>query len=135
MEVKIESKIGTIQGSHDKVYAFLSDFTNIQKLIPPDKVKNFEATPDECSFEADKIGRGGFRIINREPNKTIKIEWTGQQQKDFFFWIQLIEPMPYKTKIKLTIKAEMNMMMKMMAEKPLKNFLDTLVEQVSKIPF
>jgi len=98
-------------------------------------VKNFEATPDECSFEADKIGKGGFKIVSREPHKTIKISWIGPQQNDFYFWIQLLEPAPYLTKIKLTIKSEMNMMMKMMAEKPLQKFLDTLVDQISKMPF
>jgi carbon monoxide dehydrogenase subunit G len=135
MEVNIESKIGTIQGSQEKIFAFLSDFTNFKNLVPADKVKNFQATRDECTFEADGIGSGGFRIVNREPHKTIKISWIGPQQKDFFFWIQLQEPAPYNTKIKLTIKSEMNMMMKMMAEKPLKKFLDTLVDQISKMTF
>ena len=134
MELKVESNVGKIAGSQERIFNFLSDFTNFSGLLPADKVKNFQASNNECTFEADGIGKSGLKIIEKDPYKTIKI--TGAQaSQEFFFWVQLKEVAPYDTRIKLTIKTKMNMVMKMMMEKQLKKFLDTLVEQICKIPF
>jgi carbon monoxide dehydrogenase subunit G len=135
VETKIESKIGNINGSSERVYSFLSNFNNFKHLIPPDKVKEWQSTEDSCHFKVEGIGETGLRIIEKEPFSTIKITGEEGSKFDFHFWIQLKEPAPYDTKIKLTIKADLNPMLKMMASKPLQNFVDTLVDQLEKLPF
>ena len=134
MEVKIESKTGSLMGPQERIYRFMSDFSNYRHFIPPDKAAGFQATADECSFEMDGLGRMGLRMIEKTPSHTIKI--TGVDSKlDFFFWIQLKETGANDTKIRLTFKSDMNVMLKTMAEKPIQKFLDSLVEQLGKIPF
>lgn len=135
METKIESKIGSINSSSERVYAFLSNFNNFKQLVPPDKIKEWQSTEDTCHFIVEGIGETGLRIIEKEPNSTIKIAGEEGSKFDFHFWIQLKEPDPYNTKIKLTIKADLNPMIKMMASKPLQTFVDILVNQLEKIPF
>ena len=70
---KIESRTGKIRTSEEKIYTFLSNFNNFRKLIPEDKAKDWESTEDTCSFNVEGIGRFGLRIIEKEPNKLIKI--------------------------------------------------------------
>lgn len=135
METKIESKIGSINGSSERVFSFLSNFNNFKQLVPPDKIKEWQSTEDTCHFTVEGIGETGLRIIEKEPNSTIKITGEEGGKFDFYFWIQLKEPAPYNTKIKLTIKADLNPMIKMMASKPLQTFVDTLIDQLEKIPF
>jgi carbon monoxide dehydrogenase subunit G len=135
METKIESKIGKIANSPDKIYTYLSDFRNFSRLIPPDKVKNWQADENSCHFTVDMVGETGLRIIEKQPNSLIKITGVEGSKFDFFFWLQLKEVAPYDTRIKLTIKADLNPMMKMMSKKPLQNFVDTLVDQLEKIQF
>jgi carbon monoxide dehydrogenase subunit G len=53
----------------------------------------------------------------------------------FVFWIQLVKKEEFDTRIKLTIKADLNPMLKMMAQKPLQNFLDKLVDAMEKMRF
>jgi carbon monoxide dehydrogenase subunit G len=135
METKVESKIGKIASSSEKVFNFFSNFNNYKKLIPPDKVKNWEADEDYCRFTVEGIGATGLKIIEKTPFTIIKIIGIEGSKFDFFFWIQLKEVANDDTRIKLTIKAELNPMLKMVASKPLQNFVDSLVDQIEKIPF
>jgi carbon monoxide dehydrogenase subunit G len=135
METKIESKIGKIQSSPERVYNFLSDFNNFNKLIPQDKVKNWKATEGTCHFTVDGLGEAGLRIVEKEPYSLIKITGEEGSKFNFFFWIQIKEAEPNETRIRLTIKADLNPMLKMMASKPLQNFVDSVVDQLEKVPF
>lgn len=135
METKIESRIGTIQANDERIYQFVSDFNNFRQFIPADKVKDFESTEDTCRFSVDGVGKVGLQIIEKEPFKTVKITGDGMANQKFVFWIQLVKKEAYVTHIRLTIKADLNPMLKMMVVKPLQNFLDRLVDAMEKMQF
>jgi carbon monoxide dehydrogenase subunit G len=135
METQIESRTGKISSPASRVYAFMSSFNNFGLLIPKDKVKDWQSTEDHCQFTVDGIGKVGLRIIEKEPNSLVKITGEEGSKLNFFFWIQLKDVSDNDTRIKLTIKADLNPMIKMVATKPLQNFVDTLVDQLEKIPF
>lgn len=134
METKFESKIGKLNTNEERVYSFLGNFNNFRQFIPADKVNDFESSEDHCRFSVPGVGQVGLRIIEREPNKTIKVAGEGMGNQQFNLWIQLKEMAADDTRIKLTMKADMNPMIKMMASKPLQNFLDKLVETIEKVP-
>lgn len=133
--MKLESKIGKIDQKDETVYNFLSDFNNFKNIIPADKVKNFSSTSDSCSFTIDMIGETGFRIIEKEPFKLIKLSSLEKSKFDFKLWIQLKDLENKTTAVRLTMEVELNPMLEMMAKKPLQNFLDTLVEKISELKF
>jgi carbon monoxide dehydrogenase subunit G len=134
METKFESRIGTILSSDEKIYNFLSNFNNFKSFIPSDKVEKFESSEDYCKFSVPGIGDVGLRIVNREPYKTIKVSGDGMANQKFFLWIQLKQITETDTKIKLTMQAGLNPMLKMMVSKPLQEFLNKLVDAMEKIP-
>jgi carbon monoxide dehydrogenase subunit G len=134
METKFESRIGTIQSSDEKIYNFLSNFNNFKNFIPSDKVEKFESSEDHCKFSVPGIGDVGLRIVDREPYKTIKVSGDGMSNQKFFLWIQLKQITETDTKIKLTMQADLNPMLKMMVSKPLQEFLNKLVDAMEKIP-
>jgi len=127
---KIESKTGTLNYSDEEIFNFISNFDNFNNLIPQDKIKNWQSTKETCTFTIDGLGETGLKIIEKEPFKTIKITGNGKTPFDFNFWVQLKQIAENDTKIKLTVKAEINQMMKMMIEKPLKQGLDGLIDQI-----
>lgn len=135
MESKFESRIGKINHSAEVIYNLLSDFRNFSGLIPTDKIKNWQATADECHFTVDMVGDTGLKIVEKEKGKLIKITAIGENPYNFFFWIQLKEVVPYDTRIKLTLKIDLNPMLKMMAAKPIQTFLDGLIDQLEKMSF
>ncbi len=130
---KIESKVTKTEVSSEKLFSFVSDFNNFEKIIPPDKVKNWQADEDSCSFTIESIGSAALRIIEKEPNNLVKITSEGQTPISFLMWVQLKELDENDTRIKITIDPQINMMMMTMVKKPLKQFVDMLAERMSEM--
>lgn len=144
-----ESKVKTILTSPDTIYRLLSDFSrfspavfntdNIKDMIPSnipgadsfrDKIKGFRATEDKCLIIIENQGEVGLKIIEREENKTIKV--TGENIPfEFYLWFQLKEVAPNETKMKLTIKAELNMMYKFMLSGMIEKQIDKLADLIA----
>lgn len=134
MESTFESKIGTVKSSDEKIFNFLSNFNNFKNFIPADKVDKFESSEDHCRFGVPGMGEIGLKVIEREPFKNLKITGDGMGNQKFTLWVQLKPVAENDTKVKLTLKADLNPMIKMMASKPIQDFLDKLVDAMEKIP-
>jgi len=132
---RIESKIGVVQQPAEKIYNYISNFDNFKSLIPEDKVKDFESNGDTCKFRVEGIGQAGLKIIERDSPNLIKISSDEQTSFDFLLWIQIKEIGENDSRIKITTEVKLNPMMATMVNKPLKKFVDTLVEQAEKISF
>jgi carbon monoxide dehydrogenase subunit G len=130
---KIESKIGRINKSDEKIYNFLSDFNNFQHLIPADKVKNWSSSNDACHFTVDGIGDAGMKIIEKTPFSLIKITSEGKTPISFFLWIQIKKIDENTSAIKIVIEPQVNQMILMMVKGPLQNFVDMLIDQLGKL--
>ena len=137
METTFESKIGTIKASDERIFNFVADFNNLKPLIPADKLRDFEADTDSCRFSIPNFNMGklGLRIIEREPFKTVKISGDGVANQQFNLWVQLKSVNENDTRLKLTMKADMNPMVKMMVSKHIQGFLDKLIEMIERMPF
>lgn len=133
--MKLESKIGSIPYSNEKVYNFLTNFNNFKTLIPQDKITNWQSDEDSCRFTVNPIGDTGVRIIEREPNKLIKLKGIEESKFDFTFWMQLKSVDENDTRMKLTLEASLNPMLEMMAKKPLQEFLDKVIGQLEQFKF
>ena len=125
---QLESKIKTLKQPDKSIFKFLSDFRNFNQLVPKDKINDWRANKDSCSFSMSPAGNTNLKIIDKEEFKTIKIK--GESIVSFYFWIQLKQIAPNDTKTKLTIRAELNPLIKMMAKPALQDFLDDLANQM-----
>ena len=130
---KIESKTGQLQYPDNKIYDFITDFNNFKQFIPEGKVKNWESSDDSCSFSLPSLGEASMSIIEKEPNKLVKVAGSGSNAIKFTIWIQLKMIADNDTRIKITLEPQMNKMMEMMAQKPLKKFIDMLVDRIEKM--
>lgn len=115
----------------------LSDLSNLERVkdrIPQDKVKNFEFDSDSCSFAVDPVGKINFQIVEREPNKTIKFATTNSPVP-LFLWIQLKQVAENDTRMKITVRAELNPFLKPMVSKPLQDAVDKISTIVASLPY
>lgn len=128
---KFESSTKTVKVARKPVYGFLADIRNFGSLIPEGKVRNFEAEIDNCRFTIDGLGEVGVRKLTARPDDTIMFESEGSTPFRFDLSIDLEESGDEDTKLKLTLRADLNMMMKMMASKPLEEGLEMVASELA----
>ncbi len=123
--------------SQEQVYGKLSDLNNLEAVkdrIPTDKVQDLQFDADTVSFSVSPVGRLSLRIVNREAPKCIKFEAVNSPLP-FNLWIQLLPVTENECKMKLTIKAEINMFLKGMVSKPMQDGLEKLADMLAIIPY
>jgi carbon monoxide dehydrogenase subunit G len=128
---QVESKIVTIRRNDEDIFSMLSNFQNFTPFVESAKLEDWQAGEDWCQFKVKGLGNAGLRIIDREPFKIIKIGPDGTVPFGFNVWIQLKQVAPYDTRMKLTLKAELNMMMKMLVGSKLQSGIDSMAEQIA----
>ena len=126
---KYESKQVLISKPASIIYNTLSSFSNFTPILK-DKVEEWSATEDSCSFKI-KGFTVNLRIIEREENKTVKVTGEDGSPFDFTFWMQLVELSQNETKMRLVLHVELNMMMKMMVGGKLKDGINQMVDQIA----
>jgi carbon monoxide dehydrogenase subunit G len=131
------SEIKTLPYSEQVVYEALSDLNNLENLkdkIPQNQIQDFSFDRDSCSFSINPVGKVRFSIIDREPSKTIKFV-ADQSPVAINMWIQLKEVNPGDTKMKLTVKAELNPFIKPMLSKPLQEGIDKIADILAAVQY
>lgn len=131
------SEIKQIPQNDERIYAMLSDLSNFrtdQRRIPQDKIKDFEFDSDSCSFSVSPVGKITFQIVDREPCKTIKFQTTNSPVP-LFLWIQLKQVQEMDTRMRLTVRAELNSFLKPMVSKPLQDALDKISTVLASLPY
>ncbi len=133
---KFESSIRQIDYPQQNVYNLLSDLSNVEKIkdkVPADKIKDLTFDTDSISINSP-MGAVKLRIVDREEPKCIKFE-TEQSQLPFDFWIQILPVTDTTSKIKLTIKAELNPFIKGMVKKPLEQAIEKIADALQLIKY
>lgn len=131
------SDIKTIPYSDADIYAVLSDLNNLELAkdkIPQDKIKDFSFDADSCTVTVDPVGKIRFVVVEREPNKTIKFQ-AEQLPFGVNMWIQLKASSDVETKMKITVKAELNAFIAPMVSKPLQAGIDKVAVLLAQLPY
>jgi carbon monoxide dehydrogenase subunit G len=116
----------------NKVYAFLADMNNHQQLMP-DNIYNWSSTEDEASFTIQNMAKLSIRISSRIENKELTAIPTEKPPFDVELKWTVVENGSGGTLAKLTIAADLNMMMKMLASGPLQKLADHQASQLKAV--
>ena len=137
-ESKYESKISSAPYSAEQIYRVISNLRNIERvrdMIPQDKIQEMEIEPDRIRMKVDGLAQKiTIAILDRIENDTVKFGAEGIPMQANF-WIQLREVAPNDTRIKLTIKADIPMMFKMMIGSKLQTGLDQAADMLAQFPY
>jgi carbon monoxide dehydrogenase subunit G len=96
-----------------------------------DKVDDWQATSDTCSFKAQGF-TVNLSIVEREPDKLVKIEGDEGNPLEFTLWIQLKEVEMADTRMRIVLSMKLNMMMKMMLGSKIQSALDNIAEKMAE---
>lgn len=121
----IESDALIILKPDVEVFDYLSQPENYRSLMPS-SVQNFEVNEGQVHMDLKGLGKLVLAISEKHPSSFIKIIPTTKAPFDFFIQWDLIKT-EHGTKVKAKIEADLNMMMKMMAQGFLKDFVNSQV--------
>lgn len=131
------SDVKTIPYNESDIFPILSDLSKLELVkdkIPQDKVKEFAFDRDSCTAVVDPIGKIKFNIIERIPNTTVKFE-AEKVPFGLNLWIQLKQVAENDTKMKITVRADLNPFLKPMVSKPLQEGLDKIADMLATLPY
>ena len=159
---KYESNVKMIMAPVELVYQKLSNLENLRPMLENvqhnetlkaqieaagqdaqalEKLKEVRLTEDSIAIPSPMIGEIALRIIEREENKTVKFE-TEQSPIKANMWIQVLPTSEVitadgtqGTKMRLTLKADLNPMLKMMLGKKLEEGIDRFAEILARSLF
>ena len=80
------------------------------------------------------MGTISLRIIEREEPKCIKFE-TAQSPMPFNLWIQILPVDAQTSKMKVTVKADIPLVLKAMVSGPLQDGVDKVADALAQIPY
>ena len=136
-ESKFESSIKQIPYPQEAVYRNISDLSNLEKVrdrIPEDKINDFSFDEDTVTLNVQPVGELKLRICDREEPKCVKFE-TVESPVPFNVWIQVLPVDEQNSKMKVTVKAELNPFIKSMVEKPLQEAVEKIADALAQVRY
>jgi carbon monoxide dehydrogenase subunit G len=128
---RIESDKVSIRKPSSDVFSYLQKMENIGNILP-EQVENFTSDNDTCRFEIKGMGPMGLKLgaVNPDSITYLKNE---KAPFDFSLIASIKETGADSTDVQLVFEADLNPIFKMMAEKPLQNFVNHLVKKFETI--
>lgn len=151
---KFESEVKLLAQPVEVAYSRFADPRNLQCLrdalnnpalaqhlpadVPADKIEEFKQYVEQMEFDADSIsvaspiGNVKLVVVERDEPKCIKFAGEGTPVP-LNLWIQLLPHEGGQSKMRITLGAEVNMFMKAMVAKPLKQATDGLAQILTMV--
>jgi carbon monoxide dehydrogenase subunit G len=127
-----KSRTGKLTCSVKEFYDFVTDIRNFERFISPNIFSNLKAEKDSLSFHVNILGTVNIRIIEKTMYNKVVFKGETLQVEDFSLIIDIPDPGKGNTEVNITLEAEINPMLKMVAAGPVKRFLETLIDEMEK---
>jgi carbon monoxide dehydrogenase subunit G len=125
-----ESRAGKPDCTPDEMFSFVTDLRNFERVIPQGTVSDWEASKDHCSFNVSKMGNVNLRIVQQESPSLVAYKGNALGNNDFNIIVHIKRNTKEKADVKVTLNAELNPMIKMVAARPIGQFLEMLVDRL-----
>lgn len=131
---KIESDVVAIEQSQEKVFAFLTDFNNFEKLMPKE-VTEWKSTKDTCSFNISGMAKVALKIESTVPNSKVHIASVDGGKLPFAFTLDaLINATGENTCTgQLIFNGDIPIFIRPMVTGPLEKFFNSLAHKMKEI--
>jgi carbon monoxide dehydrogenase subunit G len=127
-----ESEQVNITRNQQLIFEFLSNFNNFEELMPS-QVTDWQSDPERCSFTIQNMATLGMTYAEKSPFDHIKIISEGRSPFEFNMHCFLEPIADNSTNVNLQLNADLNFMLKMVASKPLANFISILANKVKEV--
>ncbi len=127
-----KSRVGNLSCSPEELFYFITDIRNFERFIPGDSISNLTIGKDSCSFQVTMLGTVTIAITEKILHRKVIFTGNALHLNDFSIIMNISGMENNQTKANIMLLAEMNPLLKVVAEKPVKNFLETLISGMEK---
>jgi hypothetical protein len=125
-----ESRSGSLSGTSEEVFEFVTDIRNFRQFVPEGTINDWQSEKDACSFNVSMVGTINVRITDKEPFKKVVYNGDALKKNDFALVLDIRKGSDNNAVVKVSLEAELNPMLKMVANKPLIQFLELLIREM-----
>ena len=122
-----DSRTGNVGASPEDIFRFVTDIRNFQQFIPDNTITSYVADKESCSFSVAMIGKVSVRLTESVEFSRVVFEGDALKKEDFRLTLFIDGIKPGEAAVKVRVEASLNPMLKMIASKPLEQFLEMLV--------
>jgi hypothetical protein len=128
--MNLQSKTVVVNKSGTDLYDHLNELKNLYGLMP-ENVERFEA--DEETFLFGMKGLPDVRLLLHEKERPSFMRFKSASSKLDFMLTAQIKDLGETSELHFDFEGNFNAMMKMMVERPLKNFIEELAANAAKL--
>ena len=132
MKSEYKSRVGILSCSPGEAFYFATDIRNLKRFIPAGSISNLKVEQDSCSFDVSMLGTVNLAISEKvAPDKVI---YSGEalNVNDFSVILDIKNTENNKAKANITFLADINPLFKMVAEKPIAQLLESIINGMEK---
>lgn len=129
---EFKSEPQTIASPAQNLFSFLIDFNNFEKLMP-EQVINWQSTADKCSFTIKGMADMAMYIKEKVQPTLVVYASEGNSKIGFNLKFLIAEKSNQQTEIISLLEADLNPMLKMMASRPLQNFVNIISGKLKEL--
>jgi len=127
-----KSRTGKVNCTSEELFHFLSDIRNFERFIPKDKISDISLNKDSCSFSVSMMGMVNIRISDRKEYSEVVFSGNAMLVNDFSLAVKFSDAKPGRSEVKLSVLADLNPFLKMLAADPISKFLETIIKEMEK---
>lgn len=125
-----ESRSGRLSCNAEEFFTFVTDIRNFEQFVPPGSINNWNAEKESCIFSVPMIGTVTVRLIEKEKFSKVVFYGDALQKNDFSLTLNITDNDKNPADVRVSLSADLNPMMKMVATKPIVRFMEVLIDEM-----
>ena len=123
----INSEVSKIDKSPEEVFKFFMNLNNLEKLMPQDKISEWESDENFCKFKVKNMGKIGFKHNTSTEFSNINLKSLADKPFGFVMDVNINDCGDNSCEVAIQVDVAVNKFMLMMVEKPLTSFFSEIV--------
>lgn len=125
-----QSRLGKLSCTPSEAFAFITDLRNFGRFVNEGTISNWYAEKELCSFSVSMLGTVSVRLIEKEISSRVVFQGDALSKNDFTINVNISGEPAKPAEVSLSLSAYMTPVMKMMAEKPIRQFIEMLMHEI-----
>jgi carbon monoxide dehydrogenase subunit G len=121
----------SLNKSAEEIFNFLSDFSNFNKIMPTN-ISKFEASDQGFTFALSGMPEVALKLKEKTPFSSIVLS-SAKESLDFSLVAFIGQKEENSSELQLDFNGNFNPFIKMMVEKPLTSFINSLTENLKNL--